>query len=95
MSKENPQILVLSSVDPHRGPAVVAEDQYKRLKKAGYDVDFMTLYAVEGHPEYIYVYKTKNRKKWMFILNQMKLKKNYTHSSMRKQKKYQVKIKHN
>ena len=57
MSKENPQILVLSSVDPHRGPAVVAEDQYNRLKKAGYDVDFMTLYAVEGHPEYIYVYK--------------------------------------
>lgn len=57
MSKENPKILVLSSVDPHRGPAVVAEDQYKRLKKAGYDVDFMTLYAVEGHPEYIYVYK--------------------------------------
>lgn len=64
MSKDNPQILVLSSVDPHRGPAVVAEDQYKRLKKAGYGVDFMTLYAVEGHPEYIYVYKTKNRKKW-------------------------------
>ena len=32
MSKENPQILVLSSVDPHRGPAVVAEDQDKRLK---------------------------------------------------------------
>ena len=57
MSKENPKILVLSSVDPHRGPAVVAEDQYKRLKKAGYDVDFMTLYAVEDHPEYIYVYK--------------------------------------
>ena len=41
MSKENPKILVLSSVDPHRGPAVVAEDQYKRFKKAGYDVDFM------------------------------------------------------
>ena len=64
MSKENPQILVLSSVDPHRGPAVVAEDQYKRLKKAGYDVDFMTLYPVEGHPEYLYVYKTKKEKKW-------------------------------
>lgn len=66
MSKENPQILVLSSVDPHRGPAVVAEDQYKRLKKAGYNVDFMTLYPVEGHPEYLYVYKTKKEKKWTF-----------------------------
>ena len=64
MSKENPKILVLSSVDPYRGPAVVAEDQYKRLKKAGYDVDFMTLYPVDGHPEYLYVYKTKNRKNW-------------------------------
>lgn len=61
MSKENPKILVLSSVDPHRGPAVVAEDQYKRFKKAGYDVDFMTLYEVEGHPEYIYVYKNHKR----------------------------------
>ena len=66
MSKENPQILVLSSVDPHRGPAVVAEDQYKRLKKAGYDVDFMTLYPVEDHPEYLFVYKTKKVKKWTF-----------------------------
>lgn len=67
MSKENPQILVLSSVDPHRGPAVVAEDQYKRLKKAGYDVDFMTLYEVEGHPEYLYVYR--NIKKQFFSLS--------------------------
>ena len=66
MSKEKPQILVLSSVDPHIGPAVVAEDQYKRFKKAGYDVDFMTLYPVEGHPEYLYVYKTKIEKKWSF-----------------------------
>ena len=67
MSKENPQILVLSSVDPHRGPAVVAEDQYKRLKKAGYDVDFMTLYAVEGHPDYLYVYR--NLKERLFSLS--------------------------
>ncbi len=66
MSKKHPKILVLSSVDPHIGPAVVAEDQYKRLKKAGYDVDFMTLYSVEGHPEYLYVYKTKKEKKWTF-----------------------------
>lgn len=69
MSKENPKILVLSSVDPHRGPAVVAEDQYKRLKKAGYDVDFMTLYPVEGHPEYIYVYKNHKRQclSWSYL----------------------------
>lgn len=64
MSKDNPQILVLSSVDPHIGSAVVAEDQYKRLKKAGFDVDFMTLYPVENHPEYIYVYKSHKLKKW-------------------------------
>lgn len=64
MRKENPRILVLSSVSPRRGPAVVAEDQYNRLKKAGYDVDFMTLYPVEGHPEYLYVYKTERAKKW-------------------------------
>lgn len=66
MPKDNPQILVLSSVDPHIGPAVVAEDHYKRLKKAGYIVDFMTLFPVEGHPEYLYVYKTKKKKEWTF-----------------------------
>lgn len=64
MSKEYPKILILSSVDPHKGPAVVAEEQYKRLKDAGYDVDFMTLFPVEGHPEYIYVYKSLKQKKW-------------------------------
>ncbi len=66
MPKDNPQILVLSSVDPQIGPAVVAEDHYKRLKKAGYIVDFMTLYPVEGHPEYLYVYKTSKKKRWTF-----------------------------
>lgn len=64
MHNQNLKILVLSSVSPRRGPAVIAEDQYNRLKKAGYDVDFMTLYPIEGHPEYLYVYKTKKEKKW-------------------------------
>lgn len=67
MSKKNPQILILSSVDPHRGPAIVAEDEYLLLKKHGYDVDYMTLYAVEGHPEYLYVYR--NIKKQFFSLS--------------------------
>lgn len=66
MSKKHPKILVLSSVDPHIGSAIVAENQYKRLKDAGYDVDFMTLYSVDGHPEFLYVYKSKNEKKWTF-----------------------------
>lgn len=63
MSKDNPRILVLSSVDPHIGPAVIAEDEYKMLKRTGYEVDFMTLLPVEGHPDYISVYKSPLEKK--------------------------------
>lgn len=63
MSKDNPRILVLSSVDPHIGPAVIAEEEYKMLKRAGYEVDFMTLLPVESHPDYIHVYKSSLEKK--------------------------------
>ena len=50
------KILLISSVDPSIGPAVVAEDFYNRLKKNGYDVDFMTPYPVKERSEYLYVY---------------------------------------
>lgn len=55
------KILLISSVDPSIGPAVVAEDFYNRLKKNGYDVDFMTPYPVKERSEYLYVYKNKYR----------------------------------
>ncbi|MBE6333916.1 MAG: glycosyltransferase [Bacteroidales bacterium] len=60
MESKKYKVLVISSVDPSVGPAVVAEDFYNRLKKNKFDVDFMTTYAVKDHPEYLYVYKSKH-----------------------------------
>ena len=48
-----PTILVLTSVNPHKGPAVVAETAYQAFLHQGFDVDFMCPYPVDGHPEYL------------------------------------------
>lgn len=77
MSKDNPRILVLSSVDPHVGPAVIAEDEYKMLKRTGYEVDFMTLLPVEGHPDYIHVYKSSLENKLTYTNILRKITDNY------------------
>ena len=57
MKKSNPQILVLSSVSPTVGPAIIGEQIYEALKQKGVDVDFMTKYPEPGHPEYLWVIK--------------------------------------
>ena len=51
-NKKLPTILVLTSVDPHNGPAVVAENFYRAFLNQGFSVDFMCPYPVDGHPEY-------------------------------------------
>lgn len=58
MNKETakPKILLISSVDPHIGPAKVALDYYKAFVQSGIDIDFLTKYPVEGHPEIKFVY---------------------------------------
>lgn len=40
-NKKLPTILVLTSVDPHNGPAVVAENFYRAFLNQGFSVDFM------------------------------------------------------
>lgn len=59
MKNNNPKVLVISSVDPSIGPAVVGLEHYMALKNAGIDVDFLTKYPVDGHPEFISVYDKK------------------------------------
>lgn len=65
MEKSKPRVLVLTSVDPHIGPAVVAYNFYKALLHGGYEVDFLSPYPVEGHPEFLHVYE-KSRKNNLF-----------------------------
>lgn len=50
----NPHILVLSSVSPSIGPAIIGEQIYEALKRKGLDVDFMTKYPEPDHPEYLW-----------------------------------------
>lgn len=57
-----PTILVLTSVNPHKGPAVVAETAYQAFLHQGFDVDFMCPYPVDGHPEYLHIYNGKKNK---------------------------------
>lgn len=57
MPTSNPRILVLSSVSPTVGPAIIGEQIYEALKQKGLEVDFMTKYPEPDHPEYLWVVK--------------------------------------
>lgn len=50
-----PRILYISSANPLKGPGTIALSNYHALKEEGFDVDLLTLYPVEGYPEFIYV----------------------------------------
>lgn len=68
MPISNPRILVLSSVSPSIGPAVIGEQIYEALKRKGLDVDFMTKYPEPNHPEYLWVVEEGyDRKFWVRI----------------------------
>lgn len=54
------KILIISSADPLKGPGVLAIDMYKALKAADVEVDLLTQYPVDEHPEYLYVEKKNN-----------------------------------
>lgn len=56
-----PSILIISSVDPSMGPARVSVDYYNAFKQRGFDIDLLTLYSVEDHPEFLSVYKKHRR----------------------------------
>lgn len=59
MENRLPKVLVISSVDPFVGPAIVGLNHYNAIKKGGCEVDFLTKYPVDGHPEFISIYDKK------------------------------------
>ena len=59
--KKLPSILIISSVDPSIGPARVSVDYYNAFIRANLSIDLLTLYPVKSHPEFLYVYKRKNK----------------------------------
>lgn len=61
-NKKLPTILVLTSVNPYKGPAIVAETAYQAFLHQGFDVDFMCPYPVDEHPEYLHIYNGKKNK---------------------------------
>lgn len=61
MSKSKPSILIISSANPTTGAGVVAEDYYKALSLHGFEVDLLTHYKCNSHPEFLYV-KDLNKK---------------------------------
>ena len=75
MEESNLKILVLSSVSPSVGPAIIGGQIYDALKQKGLDVDFMTKFSDSDHPEYLWVikntllnrlyYKIKNKIMWL------------------------------
>lgn len=54
---EKPRILLISSANPLVGAGRVALDYYKAFLQDNYEIDFLTLYPVEGYPKIKYVYK--------------------------------------
>ena len=68
MKNNEPKILVLSSVSPKIGPAIIGEQIYMALKQKGLDVDFMTKYPEPNHPEYLWVVnKNYDKNPWVRI----------------------------
>lgn len=61
MENKLPRVLVISSADPYIGPGIVGLNHYNSLKSSGLEVDFMTKYPVEGHPEFISVLDNNTR----------------------------------
>lgn len=55
MPISKPSVLVISSVSPSIGPAVIGLQYYKALKQKGLDVDFLTKYPEPNHPEFLWV----------------------------------------
>ncbi len=45
------RILFISSADPIHGPGRLMLDTYEAMKRGGYEVDFYTLYTVQGCPD--------------------------------------------
>lgn len=55
MLNNTPKILIISSASPIKGPGVLALDTYQALRDANVEVDLLTKYPVDNHPEFLYV----------------------------------------
>ncbi|MCM1139764.1 MAG: glycosyltransferase [Muribaculum sp.] len=63
MKEDNKKnVLFISSLSPLKGPGTIAFDYIKALKEGNYNVDFLTLYPVDKHPEIIPVYKNGKKR---------------------------------
>ena len=60
-----PRILYISSADPLHGPGAIGMSHYQHLKNAGYEVDMITTYPVNGFPEIIPIKKKLTLKEWL------------------------------
>ena len=57
MVSSKPRILYISSADPLKGPGAIGLRTYTRFKDAGFEVDMLTTFPVDGHPDILYVRK--------------------------------------
>lgn len=65
--KGGKKVLYISSFDPSKGVGAIAMDHFKALINNGLEVDFLTKFPVEGHPEILYVLKKPINKYVNFI----------------------------
>lgn len=73
MEDSKPKILVISSVSPSIGPAIIGEQIYDALKQKGIEVDFLTKYPEPGHPEYLWVFKKGSvHELWARLINKIR-----------------------
>lgn len=73
MPISKPSVLVISSVSPSIGPAVIGLQYYEALKRKGIDVDFLTKYPDPNHPEFLWVVKNGYDKR-LFVNIKRKLR---------------------
>lgn len=71
MPIDRPRILVISSVSPSVGPAIIASQYYDALREKGLKVDLLLKEPESGHAEYLHVVKSDYDKS---LLNRIKKK---------------------
>ena len=64
MPKTDPRILVISSVSPSKGPAIIGAQIYEALRQKGLEVDFLTRFPEPGHPEYLWAERNNIFNRW-------------------------------
>lgn len=66
MENYNPRVLVISSISPSIGPAIIGAQYYEALLRKGLEVDFMTKYPDPNHPEYLFAVNQDYEKGFWF-----------------------------